>query len=383
MEHKLANGILSIALEGELNSQNAAEKEGEINQVLEKNAFSSLILDLAKLTYISSAGLRVVLKLRQSAKEFKIINASLEVYEIFEMTGFTSMMEIKKALKEIDVSKAELIGEGYFSYVYRLDKDTIIKVFKHAQDTSEVERELNMAKQAFVLGIPTAISFDIVKVGDKFGVRFEMLDCKSLRDLFRDEPKRFDGLMDKYAALFKHIGETESESDALPDMKKVFMGKLDFIASDLDEKSRKSLREYLQSIPDRTTFIHGDCHVKNIMVRDDEFFLIDMDTLSKGHPIFEDALVYCPYVAFEEDQPGNSLDFLGLSADMTKEIFDRLMKVALGKDYGEAALDKIKILAYVHMMWWTKKNTPEDEKRFSGSRGRLLSLLGKYPNLRF
>ena len=75
-----------------------------------------------------------------------------------------------------------MIGNGFFSTVYRIDKDTIIKVFNRVSDPEQIERELKLAKQAFILGIPTAISFDIVRVDDKLGVRFEMLDCMSLRD---------------------------------------------------------------------------------------------------------------------------------------------------------------------------------------------------------
>ena len=179
MEYKLEKDVLTISLEGELNSVNSESVGEEIDKIIEDKTFKSLVLDFDNVSYISSAGLRIILKLKQRYDDFSVINASLEVYDVFQMTGFTSMMSIKKALRKIDLTGAEIIGDGFFSTVYRLNKDTIVKVFNRTSDPEQIERELRLAKEAFVLGVPTAISFDVVKAGDKMGVCFEMLDCMS------------------------------------------------------------------------------------------------------------------------------------------------------------------------------------------------------------
>ena len=163
---------LTLYLDGELNSFNAEGVEKEIQKTLENKQFKSIVLDLENLKYISSAGLRVILKLKQNYNDVSVNNANLEVYDIFQMTGFTDIMPVHKILKRVYVSGAEVIGEGFFSTVYRIDKDTIIKVFNRTSDPDQIERELRLAKEAFILGIPTAISFDIVRVDDKLGVRF-------------------------------------------------------------------------------------------------------------------------------------------------------------------------------------------------------------------
>ena len=90
---------LTLFFEGELNSTNADRIEKEIDGILKKETFESVILDFSNLTYISSAGLRIVLKLKQTYDKVTIIEASLEVYDIFSMTGFTNFMDVKKALK--------------------------------------------------------------------------------------------------------------------------------------------------------------------------------------------------------------------------------------------------------------------------------------------
>ena len=161
---------LTIFLKGEINSLTADEVEKEILSVINGETFDKLVLNLEDITYVSSAGLRVVLRLKQAYKDFSVEDACPSVYDVFQMTGFTNIMTVKKAMVKIDVTGCEIIGEGFFSIVYRLDKDTIVKAYRRDTDIKEVERELGMAKKAFVLGIPTAISFDIVRVGDKLGV---------------------------------------------------------------------------------------------------------------------------------------------------------------------------------------------------------------------
>ena len=103
MEFKLENEIMTIFLPKEINSTNAEEIGAQIDESLEGKKFNSIILDFSNCSYISSAGLRIVLRLKQVYNEVSIINTSLEVYDIFQMTGFTSIMDVKKALRNIDI----------------------------------------------------------------------------------------------------------------------------------------------------------------------------------------------------------------------------------------------------------------------------------------
>ena len=306
----IENGCLTILLRGEINSYTSQEAQDEILDVINKNKLGKYVLDFEDVTYVSSAGLRVILKLKQAYKDVSIINASLQVYDVFDMTGFTNIMDIKKALTKVDVSNSEIIGEGFFSTVYRIDKDTIVKAYKNDTDIENVERELKLAKEAFVLGIPTAISFDVVKVNDKLGVRFEMLNSILLRDLFKDNEANFDEYIAKYAELLKKINTTETMSENLPRTKDLVLGQIDTIKDHIGETDYKKIKRMVSEIEDRNTFVHGDCHIKNIMVQDNELFLIDMDTLSKGHPIFELSSLIAPYILFELDDPGNNMEFL-------------------------------------------------------------------------
>ena len=380
MRFELTDNLLTLFFEGELNSYNADVMEKEIDEVLSSSKFQTLNLDFAKLNYISSAGLRIILKIKQKHDDSHVINANLDVYDVLQMTGFTNIMDVKKAMREMSVEGAEIIGEGFFSTVYRIDKDTIIKVFNRTSDEKQIERELKLAKQAFVLGIPTAISFDIVKVKDKLGVRFEMLDCMSLKNAFIKYPEKYDELLNKYVDLLKKINTTECFDPSVPSIKKFFIEKVEAIKHLLDEAHYEKLLGLMKSVPERSTFVHGDCHFKNIMVQGEDFLLIDMDTLSVGHPIFELANLRCPYVAFEEDAPGNCEQFFGMKAEYCVKLYDDIVRLYFGKE-DEVIKDKIALVCYAHMVWWTLTNQKDNQKRLDGCKERLIALLDKYNDI--
>ena len=380
MRFELSDNLLTLFFEGELNSYNADVMEKEIDEVLSSSKFQTLNLDFAKLNYISSAGLRIILKIKQKHDDSHVINANLDVYDVLQMTGFTNIMDVKKAMREMSVEGAEIIGEGFFSTVYRIDKDTIIKVFNRTSDEKQIERELKLAKQAFVLGIPTAISFDIVKVKNKLGVRFEMLDCMSLKNAFIKYPEKYDELLNKYVDLLKKINTTECFDPSVPSIKKFFIEKVEALKPLLDEAHYEKLLGLMKSVPERSTFVHGDCHFKNIMVQGEDFLLIDMDTLSVGHPIFELANLRCPYVAFEEDAPGNCEQFFGMKAEYCVKLYDDIVRLYFGKE-DEIIKDKIALVCYAHMVWWTLTNQKDNQKRLNGCKERLIALLDKYNDI--
>ena len=94
---KNANGSsLEVALEGRLDTSTAPELEEALKDSLEGG--TELTLDLKSLEYISSAGLRVLLstqKIMNKQGSMVIANASEEVKEIFDVTGFSDILTIK------------------------------------------------------------------------------------------------------------------------------------------------------------------------------------------------------------------------------------------------------------------------------------------------
>ncbi len=94
---KKANGEeLTVTLVGRLDTTTAPELEDELKDALA--GVKKLVFDIEKLEYISSAGLRVLLsnqKIMNKQGEMIIRNASEDVKEIFDVTGFCDILTIE------------------------------------------------------------------------------------------------------------------------------------------------------------------------------------------------------------------------------------------------------------------------------------------------
>lgn len=90
-------GSLTIALEGRLDTSTAPELEQAIKGSLD--GVTELVMDFARLDYISSAGLRVLLSARKTMSKqgsMKVIHVNEMVMEVFEVTGFSDILTIEQ-----------------------------------------------------------------------------------------------------------------------------------------------------------------------------------------------------------------------------------------------------------------------------------------------
>lgn len=88
------NGNLNVALDGRLDTITAPELESFIGSNYDGNGL--IVIDCEKLSYISSAGLRVLLAAQKKTKgAMKLVNVCELVMEVFEMTGFTDILTIE------------------------------------------------------------------------------------------------------------------------------------------------------------------------------------------------------------------------------------------------------------------------------------------------
>lgn len=353
MNFKNENGTLTIFLSGRIDSSNADATEKEIATIRENNSYDNLILDTDDLEYISSAGLRVVLRLKKSDSSFSVINANSDVYEIFDMTGFTEMIDIKKAYRRISVEGAEVIGQGANGKVYRINADTIVKVYLNPDSLDDIQRERDLAKKAFVLGIPTAISYDIARVGDGYGTVFELLNAKSFAKLIAAEPEKLDYYVGLYVDLLKKIHSTEVKAGDMPDMKEIAVGWAEFDKEYLPEKIGEKLVNLVKAVPQDNHMMHGDYHIKNVMMQDGEVLLIDMDTLCVGNPVFELGSMFNAYEGFSSLDPSVSPAFLGVSHETAVAIWEKSLAKYLGTTDAAKIADvenKAKIVGFMRLL---------------------------------
>lgn len=284
---------LAIEVSGRINSDNSGEFKALIDEKLATVGVnvSDVIfsIDMENLEYISSAGLRVIMGLLKKVKSVSIENASSEICNIFEVTGFNEMVNITKKLRSLSVEGLELIGTGATSKVYKLDKDTVVKVYDSTISLAAVKEEQHMTKKAIQHDIPTMISYDIVKVGDCYGVVYELFNGITLAKFLVDNPDKESEYCKMFADFVREANSIVISDKEIPSAKKVFYERIDSLEESgfYTKEQADTFRGLIFVIPDANTFVHGDCHPGNVMFSDNELFFIDLPTIVKGSPIFD------------------------------------------------------------------------------------------------
>ena len=344
---------MTIELKGRIDSNNAPQVEKEIGLQLQGHTGEPIVIDAAELVYISSAGLRVILHLRKTNEDIKLINVNSDVYEILDMTGFTEMMPVEKAYRVVSVEGCEEIGRGANGTIYRIDQDNVVKVYNNADALADIKHEREVAKLALILGIPTAISYDVVKVGNSYGSVFELLNASSFSKILSTEPEKMDWCVKEYVNMLNKIHSTVVPKGKLPDMKETAVSWAEFVRKYLPETAGEKLVSLVKAIPQDDHMIHGDYHTKNLELQNDEVLLIDMDTLAVGNPIFELASMFNAYIGFSEMDHEIIKKFQGFDHETAETFWHKTLAAYLGTECEtkiKEVENKARVIGYTRMI---------------------------------
>ena len=386
--YRVDKDILYIALEGRIDASNAAQAEEEIFKIKNDNTGKHTVIDADKLEYISSAGLRVILKIRKEEPKLAIINVAADVYEIFDMTGFTDMVTVEKAYQRMSTEGCEFIAKGANGAVYRYDDETILKTYFAKDALPEIKQERENARKAFVLGINTAIPYGIVRVDDGYGTVTELLNAVSVTKLIRNNPDDMSEAAKFYIDMLKSIHAIKVEDGEVPDMKETALSWAQFVSAHIPEEQGKKLRALIEAVPKQNTLMHGDYHTNNIMVQNGEPLLIDMDTLCMGHPVFELGSMFNAFVGYSELDHQNMMDFFGYSFETAGKFWNMALKMYLGTDdeaVCQSVAEKAMIIGYTRMLRRAirRPNEADSPAKIARCQEMLEVLLNKVDTLLF
>ncbi len=254
-----------------------------------------LLVDLGECDYVSSAGLRgFMLLARETAARggsMALVNVPAAVYEVFEVTGFTRILDVRRKPREISIDGLEPLSAGVCGQCFQLDAETIVKLYNEGIAPEVAEREKEFARAAFIAGVPTALSYDVVTCGTRTGVIYEMLDAQLFSALIRATPDR----VDEHGALLARIAHTfhskAADPSIFPDLKDRLRGDIEGLRGIFPDDDVELLAARLEMIPDGDNLVHYDLHTSNIMIRDGEPMIIDLGDLSRGHYFFDVGLI--------------------------------------------------------------------------------------------
>ena len=344
------DSLTVVTLTGGITSANANEFQDALADA--PGDTDGIVLDARELEFISSAGLRVILaaKKRCAGKTFRIINVSDDVMNVFEVTGFSEIMDISRARRKFAFGDFVKIGAGACGEVFRIDDETIIKLYYPHILEEEIEREKALSKKAFVLGIPTAISYDIVETNGRTGVIYELINSHTLGELMRAEGADLEKYVTVYADVCRQIHETEAKPGEIPTFKDLNRADIPRITG-ISEEEKEYLYKFLDLVPDRLNCIHGDLNLNNIMVQNGECCLIDMGEFSTGIPEFDISRIVFS-MEFAAVEPGSFNSFYKMPQDLVTKIMHMFLNKYYGVDSLEEAIEKNPDVAWLYPLAW-------------------------------
>ena len=373
MKFESNGNTILFSLPQRIDSTNAASVEKDIMEVLNSGNYNAIEFDAETMEYISSAGLRIILRIQKKYQEVIVINASDSVYDIFSVTGFTDIIWVLKKLKNISVQGCELIGEGKNGKVYRLNDEVVIKVFRESTDLETIYMERELTRFAFVAGINTIIPFDVVMVDEKYyGTVYELSCSPSVTSQIRKKPEKTDEYIRLMVNVLKDIHKCTTDIDEIPSAKEKIIEQTEYIKDYFDSNYYEKLCRMHQYIPESNHIVHNDFHLNNVNISSNgEAVILDMETLSKGDPIMEFSSMYASFQAFRFFGD----NFFEIDMMQLSYIWEQLVREYFGVEDISEIEDKCKLIVLPRVLRWALRKDPNNTQLIEFCKNTLIELI--------
>jgi len=184
-------------------------------------------------------------------------------------------------------------GEGgtALSYSHK-DGKTLAKLFMKGMGAETAEREFLVNKTVYEMGILTPKPIRLVTDGERFGAEYELIRNKrSFARIISQEPEQLEPLSLRFAQLAREIHQTPADTSRLPSMKDLIREQI-VRYTDVPGDIREKALQFLESIPDTPTCLHGDLHIGNIITDGERTLWIDVGDFAYGVPEWDLCMMY-------------------------------------------------------------------------------------------
>ena len=190
----------------------------------------------------------------------------------------------------INLADWQQVGEGGNgkTYVNPARPDVILKVNNARLSTfNAVKHEYDVSKAVESLGLSTPKMYEMVRVGDVYATISERIkDKKSLSRICHDEPERTEEMARLLAKKGKELSATPCDTEFFPDRKKQALLAIEN-ATYVCKKHKKTVRAFIETIPESTGCSHGDFQTGNLIQAEENYYWIDLDRFAYGDPMFD------------------------------------------------------------------------------------------------
>lgn len=278
---------------GRIDSTNAKIFENDINLIKNKYPKAEMSFDCSNLEYISSAGLRVLLSVsKRTPIKLQLTNVTQEVYDILNVTGFSSIFDVSRPIRDISSTEGKFMGMSNGISLYRMDDDTILKVYPTWEKLEDVKMELKRTKAALLSGVPALISYDIVKYNGRYGISYEMPNVKTVSSLIVFQQWKLEQYADEMGKTLRMIHSCRPETGIMPRTSEMFTEYALKLDKYFDQKEIHDIILMINAIPSSDSFVYGSYHPGDVFVMNDELILINMSGISCGNPVFDLGISY-------------------------------------------------------------------------------------------
>lgn len=293
--------------------------------------YNRICIDLKNLKVINADGLDIIIELKKKCRDITLSNVSSAICETLVDYGFEHLGEIEKNYRFISVAGLETLGEGGHGKVYRLDEDTILKVFTDNCSLEHIENERKYAKNAFMKGIPSPITFDVVITEEGYGLVMEMAGAQTLGKYISEHPDELDEMAGKFADLLILLNNTQAEKGLYGSIKEEYLKRAKNATKWIGEEGCAKLVRMIEAIPEGTSMIHGDYHLGNVMIdKDKNLMIIDMADISYGNRFFDIGSCYLTFPFIAKKSPKRCKAVNGVGTDVTLKVWDILIRKYYG-----------------------------------------------------
>ncbi len=190
-------------------------------------------------------------------------------------------------MRKIDVSNLSIIDKGVTSTVYCIDDDHIVKVFRDIISLDKIQYEYKCAKLVEKLGVCTPSAQEIVDSNQGTGIIYDRVKGINLSYAIQNDKEHLYEYGVKYGHIVKSLHDKNVSGFDLPDVKEHMKHFMDNGPVFLNEKEMEEVLHYIDLIPSGNRLLHGDISPVNIMVKDEQVYIIDVPMIKAGNPLFD------------------------------------------------------------------------------------------------
>lgn len=214
--------------------------------------------------------------------------------------------------KNMSVEGLKPVSKGGTGECFLLDDEKILKLYYKGFPKNRAIQEKKNAKTAFVAGVPTPISFDLVVSDGRYGIIYEKLNEKTMSEVLQEHPSKAAYMGKQMALIAQSIHTAKVKDKDFPKSTEKIAKSIPN-ATYLDDNTRKNVENFMRTLESTDSYVHGDFHTNNVMIEGDDIYLIDMGSYSIGSPLFDLAVLHFSLFDSPESCKGDISSFNGLN----------------------------------------------------------------------